>query len=371
MLSISTLEHKMRTLICRTSFLDRARGQFILSIFLILFTSACVDRINIDVGIKPFYSVPVVIDGYISDQPGPYLIKVSSAYDIQSKVSTKRDLSVKQLIISDNHGTAEVLTELVPGFYITNLNGIRGVVGRVYTLHIELLDGRVYESAPDTLYATGKVDSIYFKFRLDVTDQYIPGAGSVKYGFDVFFNASAGAIKNYHFLWKFIGTYKVNIACCACWVQLTNSEPIVSDNQLVNDGRFIALKADYVPVTGYTFMYKVHAEVDQMSLSRQSYDFWRAVRAQKQATGSLFQPITGKIPSNFTQISGPASTLQGIFYATSISSNAVYITQKDLPNINLIPKLQLAPGSAINNPNIRCQDLFPNSTKVKPSWWVD
>jgi hypothetical protein len=138
----------------------------------------------------------------------------------------------------------------------------------------------------------------------------------------------------------------------------------VSSNQLVESGQFKAVKAIYLPLDEWTFMYKVYAQVNQMSLSRQAFDFWKGVKAQKTATTSLFQPVTGKIPSNFVQISGVQASIEGLFYATSIASNAVYITREDVPTPSIIPTVELPFAD-------NCLNLFPNSTTVKPSFWVD
>ncbi len=336
-----------------------------LPILLILLSVGCIDRINMDVELPEAY--PVVIDGYISDRPGPYTVIVSKAFDIESKSSLRVRIAVKQLVLSDDIGNSEELQQVSQGIYQTRPNGIRGAIGRVYKLKIALLDGRVYESKPDTLLASGSVDSVYFQYKSEKTTE-----GATRYGFDIYFDASAGGRSNYRFLWGFNGTYKVDITCCSCWANIRNKDPMVSDNQLVQAGEFKDVMAGYVPITGWTFMYKVHAEVDQMSLSRQSFEFWKAVKLQKDAAGSLFQPITGKIPSNFKQISGEETEMQGLFFATSIASRAIYITRNDIPDQKAIPKLQLAPPTANHDPaDNTCQGLFPNSTTERPSFWVD
>ena len=120
----------------------------------------------------------------------------------------------------------------------------------------------------------------------------------------------------------------------------------------------------YVPLTTWTLMYKVHAQVNQMSLSRQAFAFWKGVKAQKGATASLFQPVTGKIPGNFVQISGEQAPMEGLFFATSIASKAVFINRSDVPNQSLIPGVDLPFAD-------NCLNLFPNSTVSKPSYWVD
>ena len=152
--------------------------------------------------------------------------------------------------------------------------------------------------------------------------------------------------------------------CCTCWTTFFNDELVLSNNEFVVNGRFNNIKVAYVPVTPWTFMYKVHSEVSQLSLSQQSYDFWKAVKAQKNASGSLFQPITGKVPSNFAQIKGTTAPVEGLFYATSIVSKSIYITRNDVSPQSIIPPQDLPWKNS-------CLKLFPNSTTIKPSFWVN
>ena len=388
------------------------RRHSILSVIAILSSAACVDRINFDIGSGDTF--PVVIDGFISDEPGPYIIRVSKAFDIESKFSIKTPISIKQLVLSDDQGVSEVLSEISNGVYKTDSTGIRGIVGRVYKLRVELLTGRVYESIPDTLQSAGTVDSVYFNF----TQGKVKIDGTTSYGFDVFFNSSAGSKSNNYFLWKFTGTYQVKTnpqfhriacatiaddcpnavancgcpqplpcsgyiqvgsiynltykspcTCCSCWVKIYNSVPIISDRQFVEDGRFRDIKVHYAPLTPYTLMFKMHAEVKQLSLSHNAFSFWKAVKDQKEATNSLFQPVTGRISANFKQISGPPGPVEGIFFAAGVSSKAIYIVPNDVPFPGLIP--QDKPFPYVNKIDFgSCLD-FPNSTTKRPSFWVD
>jgi hypothetical protein len=364
------------------------------SYLIIFLCSACVDKISFETDAPAAF--PIVIDGYISDQPGPYTIKVSKVFDIESKLSVRTPISVKRLTISDDVGNEEDLMTVKEGEYQTNPNGIRGVVGRTYTLRIELLDGRVYESKPDKMMATGTVDKVYFQYKAQTTSDQ-----STEYGFDVLFDASAGSQENFYFMWKFSGTFKYDTnpelytiscgegrcprplpcssytlgidgqlqylkpcECCSCWTSILNPQPVISDNQVIDGGRFISVKGGYIPITEWTFMYKVHAEIQQFSLSPQSFAFWKAIRDQKKAIGSLFEPQSGKIPSYFNQISGVPAPMEGIFFATSIHSKAVDITRLDVPNQNVIPPVTLPFANT-------CTERFPNATTVKPTFWTD
>ena len=298
-----------------------------------LSTGACVDRIDIETDISGGF--PIAVEGFITDEPGPYKVEISKSFDMESKESMKTPISAKKVSILDDLGYSEDLVEISQGIYQTNPNGIRGEAGRAYKVRIQLLDGRIYESIPDTLKSYGSMDSVYHEF---VEEKNIDGV--TNYGFNVYFDANAGSQNAYYFLWKFKGTFQVDTnpelhdvacgmarcpdprpcssyvvvdggleyvklcECCTCWVDFFNETPVVSDNQFINGGKFTKINATYVPVNQWTFMYKVHAEVKQFTLSRQAFNFWKALVAQQKATTSLFQPVTGKVKGNFIQISG-------------------------------------------------------------------
>lgn len=366
----------------------RVWRSFLFFVFVMIVFSDCVDRIQFDTAPA---ALPVAVEGFISDQPGPYEVRVNRAYDIESKNTPKVPLSVKKIQIVDNLGNQETLTEVQTGVYRTSPAGIRGVVGRSYRITLDLLDGRSYESIPDTLRPTGVVESVQYEFLTNGQ----PGSSST--GFQVRFNAKAGSGTNNYYLWRFVGTYKVDTnpeladepcgesrcprprpcsgyvlsqgslvkagpcTCCTCWVNIFNDQPIISDNRFIENGRFQEITAAFIPLDKWIFLYKVHAAVEQRSLSRRSFLFWKAIKDQKEAVNSLFQPIAGRVPINFVQRAGPVGTMEGIFYATSIHSKGVFITRNDVPNASLIPAITLPYRES-------CLD-FPYSTTIMPAFW--
>lgn len=381
------------------------KGQSLLSVLIIFLTAGCVDRIFFDVGNDIPYTL--VVNGHISDQPGPYQIEISTAYDLESRYG-RTSIFAKEVALSDNEGNREVLANINEGTYETSSTGIRGKIGNVYTLHVELYDGRIYESTPDTLFASGSVDSVYHSFKEEKSAN-----GASVYSFDILFNSSTSTKNNYNFLWKFTGTFQsdthpelrdiVNRAapcingkcnfyelcsgirnitvfndlpraeflrvapctCCTCWYDLFNNVPILSDGQLVTGGKLTAIKAYSLPLNQWIFQHKVYVTVTQLSLSRQAFAFWKGIKDQKIAANSLFQPISGRIPGNFIQISGPEKPIEGLFYATSIASKTILIRREDVPNQRILPPAPNPPWAE------SCLTLFPNATTQKPVFWED
>jgi hypothetical protein len=355
------------------------RAKPVVSILLILTVSACVDRLVYD--IPKLGSYGIVVNGFISDQPGPYTVKISKAFDIESKESTKAPFSVKHLILSDSEGNSEEFAEVALGTYTTKSAGIQGKEGNSYTLRMELLDGKIYESSPDTLLSPGKMDSLYYSFT------GIPDLnGSREFGFDIYTNSTNGNNFSGRFIWNMIGTFKsdthpeliprdrsqcypigagkcnyvplctgllnkasafeqadyIRVApceCCTCWYKIYNAKPILSDDYFSAAQNFEGIKVYRVPLSPWIFMYKIHVEVRQLSLTKRSFLFFKAIRDQQSAVNSLFQPVSGKIPVNFIQLNGDTEPVQGLFYAASISSKSLYLTRDEVPDLNLIPSI--------------------------------
>ena len=312
-------------------------------IVLFIVVTSCLDRI--DIGNPENPQQQIVIDGFISDEPGPYKVRLTRSLGIYDDLRKALPFSAERVSIFDNFGNIEALTEVELGQYETSPTGIRGVVGREYTLRIEARDGKIYESVPERITPAGSIDSIYYEL---VSSQ--PSEGPTTYGFKILIDSEAPASDNENYLrWKFTGTYKVKtnpelhtvrigeaivpdpIDCCEiCWVTQLEDKPVVSDNQIVSEGKFNNVEVGLVPVNGWTFYEKYLVEVAQMSLSRTAFDYWRIVQFQKEGAGSLFQPPLGRPETNVFNING-TTEVQGIFYATSITRKQVFILPEEIP----------------------------------------
>jgi hypothetical protein len=70
----------------------------------------------------------------------------------------------------------------------------------------------------------------------------------------------------------------------------------------------------------------------------------------------------------FTQLTGPPGNMYGIFWATGMTSNSIFITRRDVPNPNFIPELQIVVN---REPPDECIDQFPGSSDTRPLYWND
>lgn len=376
------------------------RRRLVFGVFLIATTFGCVDRVLFDVQIPEIYGVS--IDGFISDQAGPYRVNVTRVFDTESKETLRTGITARVTML-DADGNSEEMTQTSSGVYQTLENGIRGRIGGVYRLRVELNDGRIYESVPDTMYATGSMDDVRWDF------ESYNSVNGLQYGFRVYAKSSASEINQskVHLMWRNKVTFKArahpegeqgncyrngavcnfvhpctglqnigtNFApvfeqvaectCCTCWYDAYSENILLNDQWTSANGQFNEIMIDRFPLNGWYMMFKTRVEPGIQSLSPQAYRFWRGVRDQYAATSNIFQPITGKIPGNFVQVAGKESAASGIFFATAINSKSFYINRSDIDQ-QLIPD-----ASAFRSGATPCFNLFPNSSNTAPSFWEE
>lgn len=355
------------------------------SLAVVLFGS-CLDRINIDI---PNNDLPIVVDGLITDEPGPYTVQITRALPLTADLNFIKPVSAKSVTIFDNVGNAEQLKEVEIGVYQTKTNGIRGVVGREYFIRIETRDGKVYESIPDKLNPVGKVDSVYYEF-----ESFQPINEPTRYGFKVFADARGVPNGDNLFRWKFRATFELDgypdshtvgregdpcspaprpcggdgpggsCTCCKCWATVSETQPTVSDNQFVSNGVFKKVHVGYAALEYFPFLIKYRLEVRQMSLSRTAFEYWKTIQSQKEGTASLFQPPTGKTRSNLFEKNGQTD-IQGIFYAAAVKTKYAYIKNADVPIRLEVAKWNCVDGRIAED----CRLAYPFSTTEKPADW--
>lgn len=113
---------------------------------------SCEKVIDVDLNTAPPH---LVIEGTITDQPGPYTVKLSKTI---SYTAPNEFVPVSEAIItlSDNTGATETLEETSPGIYQGNL--LKGTPGNTYRLEVKS-EGEVF-TASSVMPAVVKIDTL-------------------------------------------------------------------------------------------------------------------------------------------------------------------------------------------------------------------
>lgn len=363
----------------------------------VMLVDACVERIDFEA--PPAHS-QLVVEGMITDNPGPYTVKLSRAFGLDADSIVSNPVQQAQIRLYDDLGNTEDFIETTPGVYRTS-GIISGQVGRAYHIRIETPEGQVFESEPDRINPVGEVEDIRFEFEPRTV---VESFGEVKADvFNIYVDSRtwAEAGTEIYTRWRFTGTYEVitypelhfthtppyspyknpfpcsgfillpgppgsggtlmqveDCTCCTCWANHFEETPQLSDTQLISGNEFRNVKVGEVPINNATFHAKYRVEVEQMSLSRTAFDFLKLVREQKENASSLFQPPSGEIRGNVKAINNNNPVI-GLVWATSVTKKSIFIHRSDVPY----------PVTPIDFITLPCYDFYPNATATKPDNW--
>lgn len=364
-------------------------------VMVFLMLSACVERIEFDVPLAQFQTV---VEGMISDSPGPYTVMVSRGLSLNADSMVRTPIQNATIKLYDNQGNQEDFIETSPGVYQTG-GLIQGQVGKAYHITVLTSDGKTFESEPETILPVGEVKEI--RYAYEARTIFEPFGQVTADVFNIYVDADAGSGNETYVRWKFTGTYEVithpelhytwnppyipyknpfpcsgyiltggpigsggllkqvgDCDCCTCWANQFESEPQISDNQLIKANQFKNIKVGEVPINGATFHKKYMVEVEQLSLSQNAFNFFKLIRDQKKNASSLFQPPSGEINGNLKALNSKDIVI-GMFWATSSRKKNIFIYPSDIPY----------PVTPIDYSTLPCYDAYEHASATKPTSW--
>ncbi len=338
----------------------------------LIITFGCIQEVDI----LPDDSVSIlVIEGFLSTQEGPHEIVISrSAPYGDIFTGAISFVNNAQVFLRDEVGNTtqlEIVQERLPAWRtigpppgVTLFDGFsssfRGryqtppaflaEVGKTYTLHIIIQDDH-YISFPQTILPVPSVDSISYEVReplsaapLD-TDAY---GGSL----DLFVHfKDPSEVKN-NYLWLNNGIFSIRSNLTGfdertgqasgpgpcfdqCWMTESGDRSIrILSDVLINGTTATALAAS-IPNDGWRFSTEYYADILQLSISPEAFDYFSLVKNQLGIGGSIFDPPPATIRGNFTCINDPERQVVGFFFAADVAKSRINITRQ---GINLVSR---------------------------------
>jgi hypothetical protein len=116
--------------------------------------SACEKVVSIDLNQA---SPHLVIDGMVTDQQGPYSVRLSLSGNYFEPSLYFPPVSNALVIVTDNQGQRDTLKETTSGTYVSSK--LQGIAGRTYTLSV-ISDGREYDGS-SSMPPKVAIDSLY------------------------------------------------------------------------------------------------------------------------------------------------------------------------------------------------------------------
>lgn len=269
-------------------------------IYLTLFSFilvGCQDVVYIDL---PNGKPLLVVDGEISDQPGKKFLKLSYSipYDKQGEFPVETNAIIR--LFEDGIEVVQYGTDSIPGLYSTSYTGL---LGKSYHIQIETQDGDQYHSLPEVLNRVPEIDSIYAP--------YINFPAPFEDGHYVLFDT-----------WEPAG-----MGDCYRWRQYINgvylNSPtylLVRDDRLVDGNNLQGFQISFEPLlVGDTFY------LEQMSITRNAYNYWTLIFTQTAQVGSNFDPPPAPVVGNIRNTNNEADLVLGYFSAIGLRGAGVRV----------------------------------------------
>ncbi|MBX2968598.1 MAG: DUF4249 domain-containing protein [Cyclobacteriaceae bacterium] len=358
--------------------------------WILVIFSACVDPLQIPI---PDEDRRIVVDGLITNQPGPYQVKLFYTNRIStSRLQPFEPVSGAVVSIKSDFGQIYTLTEVKAGLYESDPDELTGEIGRSYQVVIQTPDEKVYESALQQLTNPGEITDVDFVFA----PASLPGfSGTILDGLEIFIDSKGFSSGNNLFRWRWKTIHKVRAypeleviltpsgpipnpepcsghvrrgmgteqigecTCCYCWSYDYSEQARVSKNRFVSANTFLNESIGLIPVTSMHFFDKYHLEVQQLSLSEEAYYFWDLVEKQQNGNADIFQPNAIKIRGNIYRVDDPDEEALGFFGVSGVASRSLYIDQNEVPYT--FGDIEIVPYS--------CLSYFKNSTNQQPVFW--
>jgi len=337
----------------------------------------------------------LVVEGLITDQPGPKVVKVSTSMPLGT-MSQAKPLNGCNVTITDDLGYTWSLSETAAGTY-TTMN-LQGEVGRSYQLHIRtnsLTNNKTYESAPMLMGPVPGIDSVYYE--KDVLSRASDGF-PMEEGCQVFLNTHDPQNKCRFFRWEFDETWEFSLPYQVpnktCWITEKSDQINIKNTTSLSDDRIERLPLNFITNKSDRLKTKYSILVSQYSLNEDEYAYWEKLENTVEQVGSLYDIIPASIPSNIKCLQDPGENVLGYFSVSSVRTKRIFIKDQfrglvnmygDCENITVAyndPLFNLGvtvwliidhpepyPGYKVLTYFKGCADCSVRGSTVKPDFW--
>ena len=326
----------------------------------------------------------LVVDGFITDQPGPHQIRIERVLSFAGVLDggvTQLEENAVVRVIDDAGGSIQLQrnTEIVktitradatlqprtaPCIPMVNFRealtpsyrtpeGFRGEIGRTYTLEITTADGEVYRSEPQLMRETPVIDSLTLEFTI------LPSLGSAPASGVRVFSTFQDPVGEDYYFWKVNGIYRINTEddrerqtvipgagrCCLfdpvddglddCWIlesDIMGNEIALSDRFF--DGQRQTQLIGLVEDDGLRFAnesvadaQQYYVEVEQYSMSREAFLFNERIASLQEIDGEIFDPPPLSIRGNVFNVENTDEPVVGFFGAYSVTVASGFISR--------------------------------------------
>lgn len=299
--------------------------------------SSCIDEYWPDV--LPKYQNALVVDGEITNKPGPYQIKLSLSTNVNNPYF--RPLTGCEVVISEKNGGSEILDEIEKGIYTTSIDGIQGKCGNSYKLTIITPGNDRFESEYDKMAFPTEIDTIYTEIEYQTHPDF--DFRNIT-GFRFFVDTYTADTSINYYLWQLESTYKFNAnyrikyywdgqmhpfspsdSLYTCYLTKIEPEVFVYNTVDLSVPKITKLPLHYVNTETKELSIRYSLLATQYSLTKDAYQYWDNIKSLENEQGKLHSRLPFQIQGNITNIENSKEPILGYFIVAGVSTKRVFM----------------------------------------------
>jgi len=265
--------------------------------------NSCEDPIEIDIPDGP---QRLVVEGWITDQFGPYTIRLTLTNNFNDG-SSNPIVEDAQVIVTDSENRFYTFSYQSDGNYVSD-DSWRGEPGLSYRCQVLLPDGTIIRSTPELLQPVPSLDSLFFK------EVFPP-------------NIIEGIIQEEFFIGSTIRD-PADVSNFYRWRLSQNGLPLTEVSSVVIfSDRFVNGNEFQIEVPQILFGRLDTIVVRQESISELAFDYFDLLIAQATTLGQSSGTAPAVLRGNLTNPSDPEEIILGYFGASAVVSDTIIIVQ--------------------------------------------
>lgn len=317
----------------------------------------------------------MIVDGIITDQPGRNVIKLNyyqnhGEYPLSDATVYVTDDAENVFLFSDNDPQG-------PGHYYPS-ESFAGIPGRIYTLHVETIDGERYESEPQSLLPVASIEDVrgQYSVREHVHRSYygryyrqeVPGIEVL-----VDFSTKEEDILRFRIEPTLLLLYTrdeteeedeefeedepIEAQIFYGWEKFSLTDEANLNIHIFDEG-FSDVKDHvmcFLPFSKYLYNLKwdevIHKKIliiRYYTLNSDAHRFYGEAYKQVISEDKLFAPVVSQLPTNIRNISNPNKPVAGFFEASSTQSETYVLfemPERDILTFNRTWDLEYLPDN--------------------------
>ncbi len=304
-------------------------------IFLVAVLNSCLEPYEPEIldGSNNF----LVVDGVITNKPGPYTIKVTKSYSVNGVESDAIKVTGLTLTIEEENGPIETLVETEDGIYQTNM--LQGKTGASYRIVFEY-EGNQYQSSWEKINSSSPIDSVYYNVETKQTINIGTDITGVQFYID-----SKGSLQDaIHYRYEWEETWEIGVFYPSffdyvgngqlmpttdprhtCWRYQSQSVINIATTESLSENVVSGHSLAFITGEEERFIRKHSLLIKQYALNEEEYAFWKALQESNEQLGSLYDKQPANIKGNIFNLSSPSELVLGYFSASGVQEKRMFI----------------------------------------------